>query len=249
MDYSNILFDAADGLATITLNRPEKRNAYTVEMGEEVVHAFRTAREDDAVRAIVLTGAGKGFCAGVDLEALKAHQSGAATTGSGPKLGEEDFLRVLPLELVACPKPILVAIHGAAIGVGMTMTLPCDVRVAAQDAKLALPFAKLGILPGLGSTHLLPRLVGSARARELVLTGKTIRGDEAAAIGLVNHAVPAAEVLDFTRALAADMAAIDPTVLAYAKRALNEGAGATLEDAMKNEQALSAELRSARAKT
>jgi enoyl-CoA hydratase/carnithine racemase len=245
VSYEQILCDVADGVATITLNRPDKLNAYTVEMGDEVVEAFRAAQRDDAVRAIVLTGAGRAFCAGVDLEALKAHQAAGGAAKS--RLGQEDFLTSLPLEMVESEKPVLAAINGHAIGVGITMALPCDVRVAAEDAKIGFAFAKLGILPGLGSSHLLPQLVGMAKAQELVLTAEPVRGAEAAAIGLVNDAVPADRVLARTQELAGQMVAIDPTVLAAAKRVLQQGAALPMPDAMANERSVSAELRKRRA--
>ena len=240
--YQNILYDVGEGIATITLNRPDKLNAYTTEMGEEVYEAFSRARDDDAVRVVVLTGAGRGFCAGVDLDHLKAHQSGG-NASKGPRLGEEAFLTKLPLELVEFPKPVIVAINGAAIGVGMTMALPCDVRIAAAGAKLGLTFAKLGILPGLGSTHLLPRLVGMAKALELVLTAKVIRAEEALEIGLVNQVVPAEQVVPAAREMALQMAACRAEVLAAAKRALHFGAQAGMAEAMKNERERSGELR------
>lgn len=240
--YENILYTVEDGVATITLNRPDKLNAYTTEMGDEVYDAFGKARADEAVRAVILTGAGRGFCAGVDLEHLKAHQAGGSAS-KGPKLGEEAFLKKLPLEIVECPKPVIAAMNGASIGVGMTMALPCDIRIAAAGAKLGLTFAKLGILPGLGSTHLLPRLVGIAKAQELVLTAKIIRAEEALAIGLVNQVVPPEEVVAAARAMAAEMAACKPAVLAAAKRALYAGAASTMAEAMENEQHESAALR------
>ncbi len=246
MAYENILFDVSDGIGTITLNRPDKLNAYTTEMGDEVYDAFGRCRDDDAVRAVILTGAGRGFCAGVDLDHLKAHQSGgnAPDTKKGaPRLGEEAFLRKLPLEMIELPKPIIVAMNGAAIGVGMTMALPCDVRIAAAGAKLGLTFAKLGILPGLGSTYLLPRLVGMAKAQELILTAKIIQAEEALSIGLVNQVVPAEDVVSAAREMALQMAECKPGVLAAAKRALYYGATASMAEAMKNEQQRSVELR------
>jgi len=243
--YQNVLLEVADGIATVTLHRPEKLNAYTTEMGDEVVDAFRALREDAAVRAVILTGAGRAFCAGVDLEHLKAHQAGAQT-GAGPRLGEEDFLRKFPLELLAFPKPVIAALNGAAIGVGVTMILPCDVRLAAASAKLGLTFAKLGILPGLGSTHLLPRLVGRARAMELVLTARVIPAAEAAAIGLVSRVVEDAALAGEARALAAELAQIRPEVLAAAKAALLYGEEHGMAEAMANEQRASAELRAGR---
>ncbi len=133
MSYEHILFDVSDGIATITLDRPDKLNAYTTPMGDEVTDAFRSARDDDAVRAVILTGAGRGFCAGVDLDHLKAHQAGGnAAAGKGPKLGEEDFLKQLPLEIVECPKPVIAAINGAAVGIGASMTCAMDIRLAAE---------------------------------------------------------------------------------------------------------------------
>lgn len=245
MSYSNILLDREDGLATITLNRPDKLNAYTTEMGEEFTQAFRALERDPAVRAIVITGAGRAFCAGADLEHLAAHAAGR-NVSKGPRLGEEDFLRKLPLEMRAARKPVLAAINGHAVGVGMTMAMPCDVRIAAEDAKLGFVFGRLGILPGLGSTHLLPQLVGMARAQELVLTAKKILGSEAAAIGLVNRAVPADQVLAVTKAMAKEMSEVDPIVLAYAKKALQFGAAHTMAQAMKNEQSESVLLKAER---
>ena len=241
--YQNILFEVADGIATVTLNRPEKLNAYTLEMGDEIVDAFARIRADDAVRVAILTGAGRGFCAGVDLDALRAHQAEPAG-GERRRLGEEDFVRVLPLELVEFPKPVIAAINGAAIGVGVTMTLPCDIRIASDTAKLGLTFAKLGLLPGLGSTHL-PRLVGIAKALELVLTARVIPAAEAAEIGLVNRVVPAASLLDEARGLARAMLECRPEVLAAAKAALRQGASASMAESMQNEREASAKLRAA----
>jgi 2-(1,2-epoxy-1,2-dihydrophenyl)acetyl-CoA isomerase len=242
VDYQNILYEVDGGVATITLNRPDKLNAYTTEMGDEVVEAFAAAREDASVRAVILTGAGRAFCAGVDLEHLKAHMAGG-NASTKAKLGEEDFLRKLPLDLVAFPKPVIAAVNGPAIGVGVTMILPCDVRIAAEGAKFGVTFAKLGLLPGLGSTHLLPRLVGMANALELVLTARVILAPEAAAIGLVNRVVPGESLLPEARAMAAMMAACKPQVLAAAKAALHFGAGATMAQAMHNEQDAGAALR------
>jgi len=239
------LYDVSEGIATITLNSPEKLNAYNTVMGDEVVAHLRAARDDDAVRAVILTGAGRGFCAGVDLDHLKAHMAGGGA-GKGPRLGEEDFLKKMPLEMMEYPKPIIAAINGHAIGVGITMTLPCDIRIAASGAKLGLAFAKLGILPGLGSTHVLPRLVGMAKAQELVLTARSILAEEAAEIGLVNRVVPGDELIETARAIALEIAAHDPEVVRFAKRALYEGAGLDMASAMKNEQERSAELRALR---
>ena len=242
--YEFILFESGDGIATITLNRPEKLNAYTLGMGDEVVDAFSRVRDDADVRAVILTGAGRGFCSGVDLDELKKSLSDGAPEGrGGKKLGEEDFLAVLPLELIAYPKPVIAAINGPAIGVGVTMTLPCDIRIAADTAKLGLTFTKLGLLPGLGSTHLLPKIVGMAKALELVLTARVISAEEAREIGLVNAVVPADALAKTAREMAGLAAACDPNALAAAKRALHFGAGASMEEAMRNERSAGTRLR------
>jgi 2-(1,2-epoxy-1,2-dihydrophenyl)acetyl-CoA isomerase len=245
--YETILYAVDDQIATIALNRPEKRNAYLPQMGEDVVAAFRAAREDEAVRAVILTGAGAGFCAGVDLDALQAMQAGQSA-GKGPKLGEEEFVRSFPFELLAFPKPVIAAVNGAAIGVGVTMILPCDIRIAAERAKFGVPFTKLGILPGLGSTHLLPRIVGLGRAQELVLTSRVIEAPEALAIGLVSRVVPGDALLATARGIAALTIACDPDALAIAKRALHAGATLDMAGAIKNERAANAELRERKAK-
>jgi len=241
MAYQTILHDVEDGIATVTLNRPDRLNAYVPQMGEEIVDAFAKMRDDDSVRVVILTGAGRGFCSGVDLEALKAQQTGEST-GPGPKLGEEAFLRTFPPELLEYPKPVIAALNGAAVGVGITMVLPCDVRIANESAKLGLPFTKLGILPGLGGTYLLSRVVGEGKARELVLTARLIRGKEAEEIGLVNKAVPAEQVMSTAREMAAEMAACDPDALAFAKQTLTRGPEGTMRDAMLHEKQASDEL-------
>jgi 2-(1,2-epoxy-1,2-dihydrophenyl)acetyl-CoA isomerase len=243
--YENILIDVTDGIGTLTLNRPERLNAYTTEMGDEVTEVLRKWRDYEAVRAVVVTGAGRGFCAGVDLDHLKAHQAGG-NASKGPRLGEEDFLKKLPAELVAYPKPLIAAVNGPAIGVGVTMILPFDVRIASEDAKLGLAFVKLGILPGLGSTHLLPRIVGRAKALELVMTARTIPAREAHEVGLVNAIVPGDELMAAAREMAASIAAHRPEVVAAAKAVVNYGAEHTIEEAMRNEEATSAELRKKR---
>jgi 2-(1,2-epoxy-1,2-dihydrophenyl)acetyl-CoA isomerase len=245
--YETVRVEIEGTTATLTLNRPEKLNAYTVRMGEELVDAFRRLRDDPAVRAVILTGAGRAFCAGVDLDLLRAQPPGGGAPGSAsasaPRLGEEEFVRSFPAELQAFPKPVIAALNGPAIGVGVTMTLPCDVRLAAEGAKLGLTFTKLGLLPGLGSTHLLPRLVGMARALELVLTARVVEASEAARLGLVSEVVPAERLLPRARELAAALAEIRPEVLAAAKRALLYGARVSLEEALRNEARESAALR------
>lgn len=233
MEYRHILYAVDDAIATLTLNRPEVLNAYVPEMGDELVDAFGRARDDEAVRAVILTGAGRAFCAGVDLKYLERQREGG---GSGRRLGEEDFVRAMPLELARFPKPIVVALNGAAIGVGVTMTLPCDIRIAADTARLGLTFTRLGMLPGLGSTHLLPKIVGLGRALELVLTAQLVDAAEAARIGLVSRVVTPEALMQQARETARQAADCDPRAQAAAKRALHHGASVSLEEALAAER-------------
>lgn len=239
--YQHILLDITDNIATVTLNRPEKLNAYTVDMGEEIVDVFDQLRDDDAARVIILTGAGRGFCAGVDLDHMK--EQAAATDLKGPRLGEERLVREFPLTLLSYPKPVIAAINGHAIGVGITMVLPCDIRLAASNAKLGLTFAKMGILPGLGSTYLLPRLVGASKARELVLSSGVIEAAEGAAIGLINRVVAPDELMSVAREMAVSMTQCKPAVLAAAKGLLLSGESKAVAEAMRREQQASRGLR------
>jgi 2-(1,2-epoxy-1,2-dihydrophenyl)acetyl-CoA isomerase len=243
--YQTIRYEVREGIATICFDRPEKLNAYTTEMGDEIVAAFERARHDDTVRVVILTGEGRAFCAGVDLDAFKAQMAGGGPD-QGPKLGEETFVRNWPLDLVQYPKPVIAAINGPAYGVGVTMTLGCDVRIAARSAVLGLNFTRLGMLPGLGSTHHLPRLIGLGKASELVLSGAKLGADEALEIGLVQRVTDDDALIDEARALALAMAEIRPDVSAAARLALRHGAESSLETAMAEERRLSSELNRAR---
>lgn len=242
MGYETILYSVEEGVATITLNRPEKLNAYVPEMGDDLMAAFRVARDDTNVGAVVVTGAGRGFCAGVDLDRLK--ESRAAGGSGGTQLGDEAFLRSFPEELRDYPKATIAAVNGHAIGVGITFILAFDLRIAAAGVKMAVPFTKLGMLPGLGSTHLLPRLIGPAKAMELILTARTILSEEAEQIGLVNQVVPGDELVSTVAELARDLATRDPRIIAAVKSALHYGETASMGEALENEKHQGAAIRS-----
>src|SRR5881628_721687 len=175
--YSEIVLDVSDGVATVTLNRPERLNAYTPTMARELHEAFAVCDADDAVRAIVVTGAGRGFCAGADL----AH-------GGGP--ADQPWQK--PRRAVAAwdvRKPIIAAINGAAVGVGATLPMQWDIRIAAESARIGFVFVRRGVVPEALSTWTLPRLVGMARAAELLLTGRILSAREALEWGLVSRVV------------------------------------------------------------
>jgi enoyl-CoA hydratase/carnithine racemase len=203
MAYEQILTDLSDSILTITLNRPERLNAWTAQMGHELRAAFDEADADDEVRAIIVTGAGRGFCAGADLagggdtfDYRKRDVAGAA----GRDNGGEFSLRIFDSK-----KPVIGAINGPAVGVGATMTLPMDVRLAADDAKMGFVFARRGIIPEACSSWFLPRVVGISQAMEWVSTGRVFSAQEALDGGLVKSLHPKDELLGAARALATEI--------------------------------------------
>ena len=203
MDFEQIATDVADGVMTITLNRPDRLNAWTAQMGHEMRAAFDYADAEDDVRAIIVTGAGRGFCAGADLHSggdtfdyRKRESSGPARDNGGE----------LTLRIFDSTKPVIAAINGPAVGVGATMTLPMDVRLAAEDARIGFVFARRGIIPEACSSWFLPRVVGISRAMEWVATGRVFPAQEALEAGLVRAVYPAGELLDAARELAREIA-------------------------------------------
>ena len=189
MSYETILTEVRDGVLIITLNRTERQNAWTYQMGGDLNAAVAAANADDDVNAIVITGAGRGFCAGADIEAVfKAQSEGEDVSEGG---GAGNWVKV-----VRESKPMVAAINGAAIGVGLTQVLPMDYLVAADGAKLSVRFVKMGLVPELASSRFLFARAGFGNASELMLTGKTVQADEALAIGLVDKVVPADALLD-----------------------------------------------------
>ena len=212
--------DLTDGILTITLDRPEAMNAFTKTMLEEMIAAFDRADADDAVRAVIVTGAGeRAFCAGADLSAgAKTFDYGESRwTGQSPVRadgsvdydhpGVRDGGGLLTLRIFACTKPVIGAINGAAVGVGTTMTLPMDVRLAADTARFGLVFARRGIVPEAASSWFLPRLVGISTALEWSYSGRLVPAAEAHAAGLVRAVHPQADLLPAARALAHEMTA------------------------------------------
>jgi enoyl-CoA hydratase/carnithine racemase len=206
MEFEQITTESADGVLTITLSRPERLNAWTPTMGRELIEAFDRADADDDVRAIIVTGAGRGFCAGADLA------SGGETFDSrnreGPDEGAvpRDTGGRVTLRIFDSTKPVIAAINGPAVGVGATMTLPMDVRLASEDARIGFVFVRRGIVPEACSSWFLPRVVGISRALEWVETGRVFSADEALQGGLVRSVHAAGDLLDAARALAREIA-------------------------------------------
>jgi len=243
VNFETIAVSVCDAVATVTFTRPEKLNTYTVQMGDDLVAAFVSLATNEDVRVVILTGEGRAFCAGVDLDALKAQFAGETPAGQ-KKLGEEHFILGFCEDLLDFPKPVIVAFNGAAVGIGVTMSLPCDIRIAARSAKFGLPFVKLGILPGLGSTFLLQRIVGLGKAKELVMTGNKMTAEEALQIGLVNHVVEDEQLLEFSLDMAKSIAEANPVTMTAAKQALDYAMQVDcFADAVAYERNKSAEIR------
>jgi enoyl-CoA hydratase/carnithine racemase len=204
MEFEQIRYEVADGILTITLNRPDRLNAWTPVMQQELIEALDAADADDDVRVVVFTGEGRGYCAGADLAA------GGSTFERGEQLPAEEHRDgggVFTLRAFESTKPLIAAINGPAVGVGITMTLPMDVRLASENARFGFVFVRRGIVPEAASSWFLPRIVGISQAMEWVATGRVFDAAEALAGRLVSRVVPAADLLPAARAIAGEIAA------------------------------------------
>jgi enoyl-CoA hydratase len=237
MSYETIRVDTAEGVTTVTLNRPDVLNAMNDAMRRELLEVFTGLATDEAVRVVVVTGAGgRAFSAGADIRGFVEPQEPVAYREHRRRI---EFRRVME----TCPQPILAAIRGYALGGGLELALACDIRVAGDDAQLGLTEVNLAIIPGGGGTQRLPRLVGRGKALEMILTGARIDAAEALRIGLVERVVPAAEALTATQTLARALAAKAPIALRYAKEAVVKGLAMSLADGIRLEGDLSTLLR------
>jgi enoyl-CoA hydratase/carnithine racemase len=210
---ADIEWSLADGIGTIRLNRPERKNAFTFEMVDAWAELVRDARTDDDVRVLVLTGAGDAFCSGGDLDVLSDRPSALSQ-----KRNIFDRVQRVALAMEDLDKPTIAAVNGPAVGAGMDMALMCDLRIAARSARFAESYVNVGLVPGDGGCYYLPRIVGMGKALELLLTGDFVDAGEAERIGLVNRVVDDASLLEETYALAAKLAAKSPIALRMIKR-------------------------------
>lgn len=207
MNLTETLLEITDGIATVTLNRPDHMNAFTPTMGKELEMIFQEADKDDSIRVIVVTGAGKAFCAGADLS------YGALTFDVSKREGRDIAINEhrdeggkVAMAIWKCRKPVIGAINGHAVGVGITMTLPMDIRIAAANAKIGFVFTRRGVIPEACSSWFLPRLIGMSKAAELVYTGRVFRASEEEDSGLFNYVLDKSEVLPKAIAIAAEIA-------------------------------------------
>jgi 2-(1,2-epoxy-1,2-dihydrophenyl)acetyl-CoA isomerase len=227
-----ILAERSERILTLTLNRPDALNSFTIEMKEALLAAFKDAARDREVRVVVLTGAGRAFCAGQDLK----ERQGAGVVDLGTELRTRYNPIILAMRRLE--KPIIGAINGVAAGAGISVAMACDIVIASERATFIEAFTRVGLVPDTGSSWFLPRLVGYARAAEMTFTAEPVDAPTAERVGLVNRVVPADALMGEANSMAAKLAASAPLALALTKRALNRGMESSLEDALDYEAQL-----------
>lgn len=230
---SELLETFHDGIATLTINRPQSRNSMTTEVMQGLSEAMPRLANDPAVRLVVLTGAGGAFCAGGDVKGFVNKEPGSAN--SLPFEQNVSLLRAsmeVSRWLHEMPKPTLAVISGPAAGAGLSLALACDLRIAADDAKLTTAFSKIGLSGDFGGSYFLNHLVGAAKAREMYFTGEVVLGSQAALIGLVNRSVPKDQLAPAAQAWALELAALPTLAIGYMKRNLNAGLRGSLSEVL-----------------
>jgi len=232
MSFDNLLVEREDGIAVLTLQRPQRLNALDAHTLDELRAALLDLQQDGTVRCIIITGAGaKAFVAGADINEL------ASDTPDGARdralLGQHTFDLIERLG-----KPVIAAVNGFALGGGCELAMACTIRIAADTARFGQPEINIGLIPGFAGTQRLPRLIGTARAMEMILTGTPITAEEARAIGLVNRVVPASELMTAARAMAAELASKPPLAVRYAMEAVHRGVDMPFNEACQLEAAL-----------
>lgn len=238
MPYTAVLYEKRGHVAILTLNRPERLNAINADLREDVHAAFAEAHADDHVRALVLTGAGRGFCAGADLSAARGADGLPVVPrnqGQNALMDEESWVGRWAKLFARFDKPLIGAINGVAAGAGMSMALACDVRVGSDAARFKTVFVERNLSPDSGMSFFLPRIVGYARAADLILTSRAVDAEEALAMGLLNRIAPAERLLDEAVAYADQMAQWPPLAIRSAKRVLQHNAEAGLDEALRYE--------------
>lgn len=231
----HIMVETKDGVRTLTLNRPERLNAINETLSNEIIQAISEASADDEVRVIVITGSGRGFCAGLDLNDYAKRK--ADTSSRYQKLDDLGWVGHQALGIVHCDKPVIAAINGIAAGAGLALALACDLRFMSADTKITTGYIRRGLSPDAGTTYFLPRLVGQAKAAELILTGRDIYPDEAERLGLVNEVFSHHEFLDQVMNVAKEIATGPPIAITLSKRLLAASPDLDLTTILKQEYA------------
>ena len=225
MQFQDIVYKKEDSVVTITMNKPNRRNALSIDMGKEIKSALEKASQDKEVRAVVITGAGSAFCSGIDLP------QGEKIVDMTPVEVREEIYAVFQgviRAIVELPKPVIASVNGPAMGAGFDLCLACDIRIAAEDAKFSEFFVRIGTLPGMGGMFFLPQLVGIGKANELAFTGDIIDGVEAERIGLVNKVVPSDQLEKATGEFANKLAKGATKAIGMIKMGIRRGIGSNL---------------------
>ena len=226
-DYQTLLYVLADGVAEITLNRPDSLNAFNDELAAELQTALKNAERDSNARVLLLTGAGKGFCAGQDVSAIRGRPADHSFRDHLLKTFNPVVAKLSTIE-----KPVIAAVNGAAVGAGFGLALACDIRYASENAKFRMAFIGLGLAPDSGTSYTLPRLIGLGRALEMAYTNELIDANTALSLGLVNKVFPIADLLAQTRAFALQLAGGPTRGYGLTKRAMLHAAGTPLAEAL-----------------
>ncbi|MFI4936102.1 MAG: enoyl-CoA hydratase/isomerase family protein [Caulobacterales bacterium] len=233
MAYEAIIYERRGPVAVLTLNRPERLNAISGEIREEVHAGVEEAHNDDEVRALVITGAGRGFCSGADLSGPRPGM--AAPVGQGERLDETGWVGKWARRFAYFDKPLIAAVNGVAAGAGMSMALGCDVRIGSTAARFKTVFVERNLSPDSGMSYFLPRIVGYSRAADLIFSSRNVGAEEAYRIGLLDRVVEPEALVDSAVALGEEMAQWPPLAIRMAKRVLQRNQDAELEDALRNE--------------
>ena len=228
MSDATLHYEVSEGIATITLDNPTRKNAFTLGMIDDWADALRAAADDDEVRVVVLTGVGDAFCSGIDLSVLQAVEDVPLARKRMLTHGVHKVARAVE----ALDKPLVCALNGVAVGAGLDMALMCDMRFMGRSARLSEGYIKVGLVPGDGGAWFLPRLVGPAKALELLLTGDFVEAEEALRIGMVNRVYDDAELQERTREFAAQLAAMSPVAVAVIKRTVQQSAAIDLRTSL-----------------
>ena len=223
MSYEQIIYKKEDGVATITLNRPQILNAFTPVMIDEWVQAIEAAKLDPEVRVVIVTGAGRGFCSGADVRSFREHEHTEGNSVVDGRYWLQHSVHRVPLALRTMDKPYIAAVNGPAAGAGMDMASMADIRIASETARFAMSYVNVGIVPGDGGCYYLPRIIGVARALDLIWTGRTIDAQEALQMGYVSQVVPPDRLIDTVTAYAKKLAIGPQVALELAKRLVYEG--------------------------
>lgn len=235
--FETLLYEKHCGIGSITLNRPKAMNAYNIRMRDELYEVLSAIKDDDEVRVAIFRGAGdKAFCAGADLSEF--------LTAPSPVIARQvRWQRDVWGLLLRMPQPLIAALHGYVLGSGIEIALCCDIRIAAEEARFGLPEVGLGIIPAAGGTQTLPRLVGRARALEMLLTNRWIKSEEAYHMGLVNHVVPKEKLYETAEQMAEKIASHDPMAVRLAKQAVTRGLDLPLQEGLELEKRLAFQLK------